>query len=181
MRAGPWRRLSTKELTLSNCGAGEDSWESLEQPGISNKSILKEINSEYSLEGLMQKLKPQYFGYLIWRANLLEKTLDSGKGWVQEEKGATEDELVGWHHWLNGQEFEQILGNSKGQGNLAAHGFTKSRIWLSKIFGIKWIQWSPDICTSTISAARLIFWLQGDPTSPFWRRSALGFLWKEWC
>ena len=99
---------------------------------------------------------------ILWlldvKSQLIGKDSDSGKGWGQEEKRATE-ELLGWHHWLNGQEFEQILGNSKGQGNLAVYEFTKSRIWLSKIFGIKWIQWSPYICTSTISAARLIFWL----------------------
>ena len=59
-----------------------------------DQSVLKEINPEYSLEGLMLKLKLQYFGYLMWRAYWLEKT-DSGKDWGQEEKGATEDEMVG--------------------------------------------------------------------------------------
>ena len=76
------------------------------------QSILKEISPEYSLEGLMLKLMLQYFGYLMWRAN-------SGKDWRQEEKGTTEDELVGWHHWLSGHEFEQALGNSEQQGSLA--------------------------------------------------------------
>ena len=56
----------------------------------SNQSILKEINPEYSLEGLMLKLKLQSFGYLMQRAN-------TGKDRGQEEKGATEDEMVGWH------------------------------------------------------------------------------------
>ena len=83
-----------------------------------DQSVLKEINPEYSLEGLMLKLKLQYFGYLMWRAYWLEKT-DSGKDWGQEEKGATEDEMVGWHHCLNGHEFEQVLGDSEGQGGLA--------------------------------------------------------------
>ena len=46
------------------------------------------------------------------------KDPDAGKDWGQEEKGATEDEMVGWHHWLNGHEFEQILGESEGQGSL---------------------------------------------------------------
>ena len=62
----------------------------------SNRSILQEINSEYSLEGLMLKQKLQYFGHLMQRADS-EKT-DDGKDWRQEEKGMTEDELVGWHH-----------------------------------------------------------------------------------
>ena len=63
----------------------------------SNQSILKEINPEYSLEGLMLKLKRQYFGHLMQRTDSLEKTLMLGKT-GQEEKGATEDEMVGWHH-----------------------------------------------------------------------------------
>ena len=70
----------------------------------SSQSILKEISPEYSLEGLMLKLKLQYFGHLMWRADSLED-LDAGKDWGQEEKGPTEDERVGWHHRLNGHEF----------------------------------------------------------------------------
>ena len=66
----------------------------------SNQSILKEISPECSLEGLMLKLKLQYFGH--W---LLGKDPDAGKDWRQEEKGTTEDEMVGWHHQLNGHEF----------------------------------------------------------------------------
>ena len=69
----------------------------------SNQSILKEINPEYSL---MLKLKLQYFGHLIQRAESREKT-DSGKDWRQEEKGAAEDEMVGWHHQLSGHESQQ--------------------------------------------------------------------------
>ena len=70
----------------------------------SNQSILKEISPEYSLEGLMLKLKLQYFGHLMRRADSLEKT-DVGRDWEQEEKGTTEDEMAGWHHRLNGLEF----------------------------------------------------------------------------
>ena len=61
----------------------------------SNQSILKKINTEYSLEGLMLKL--QYFGHLMRRADSLEKSLMLGKT-GQEEKGMTETEMVGWHH-----------------------------------------------------------------------------------
>ena len=71
----------------------------------SNHSNLKEINPGYSLEGLMLKLKLQYFGHLMWRTDSLENT-DAGKDWRQEKKGMTEDEIVGWHHRLNGHEFE---------------------------------------------------------------------------
>ena len=60
------------------------------------ESILKEINPEYSLEGLMLKL--QYFSHLMRRANSFEKTLMPGKISCWAEKGATEDEMVEWHH-----------------------------------------------------------------------------------
>ena len=72
----------------------------------SNQSILKEINPEYSLERLMLKLKLQYFGHLMRRVDSLEKTLMLGGIGGQEEKGTTEDEMAGWHHRLNGHEFE---------------------------------------------------------------------------
>ena len=71
----------------------------------SNQSILKEISPGCSLEGLMLKLKLQYFGHLMRRVDSLEKT-DAGRFWGQEEKGMTEDEMTGWHHQLDGHEFE---------------------------------------------------------------------------
>ena len=86
VRVGPQRRLSIKELMLSNCGAGEDlevSWTARR----SNQSILKEINPECSLEGLMLKLKLQYFGHLMRRTDSLEKTLMLGKVKAQGEGG----------------------------------------------------------------------------------------------
>ena len=64
----------------------------------SNQSILKEISPEYSLEGLMLKLKDWYFGHLMRRTHSIENTLMLGKDWKREEKGMTEDEMVGWHH-----------------------------------------------------------------------------------
>ena len=71
----------------------------------SNQSILKEISPGYSLEGMMLKLKLQYFGYLMRRVDSLEKT-DPGRDWGQGEKGTTEDEMAGWHHGLDGRESE---------------------------------------------------------------------------
>ena len=71
----------------------------------SNQSILKEISPGFSLEGMMLKLKLQYFGHLMQRVDSLEKP-DAGRDWRQEEKGMTEDEMAGWHHRLNGREFE---------------------------------------------------------------------------
>ena len=66
----------------------------------------------------MLKLKLQYFGHLMQRTNSLIKT-HAGKDSGQEEKGVTEDEIVGWHYRLNGHESEQTLGDSEGQGSLA--------------------------------------------------------------
>ena len=71
-----------------------------------SQSILKEISPGCSLEGLMLKLKLQYFGHLMQRVDSLEKTLMLGRDWGQEEKGTTEDEMAGWHHRLYGHEFE---------------------------------------------------------------------------
>ena len=84
----------------------------------SNQSILKEISPEYSLEGLMLKQKPILWppdakNWLIW------KDPDAGKDWKREEKGKTEDEIVGWHHQLDGHEFRWALGVGEGQGSLA--------------------------------------------------------------
>ena len=64
----------------------------------SNQSILKEINLEYSLEEMMLKLKLQFFGHLIRRADSLEKTLMLGKIEGRRRRGVAEDEMVGWHH-----------------------------------------------------------------------------------
>ena len=85
VRVGPQRRLSNEELMLSNCGAGEesirfarrlqDSWTARR----SNQSIIKEINTEYSLEGLILRLKLHYFGHLMQRTNSLEETMLLGK------------------------------------------------------------------------------------------------------
>ena len=82
----------------------------------------KEISPGCSLEGLMLKLKRQYFGYLMRRADSLEKTPDAGKDWGQEEKGTAEDAMVGWHHWLDGHEFGWTPGVGDGQGGLACCG-----------------------------------------------------------
>ena len=87
----------------------------------SNQSILKEISSGCSLEGLMLKLKLQYFGYLMRRADSFEDP-DVGKDWRQEEKGMTEDEMVRWHHRLNGHGFGWTPAVGDGHGGLACCG-----------------------------------------------------------
>ena len=102
----------------------------------SNQSNLNEINPEYSLKELMLKLKFQYFGHLIGKSWLIEKDPDAGKDWVQEEKGAAEGRMVGWHHWLNGHEFKQTPGDREGQGSLACcsswgHKESDTTLWVN--------------------------------------------------
>ena len=110
---------------LLNSGAGEDFW--------SNQSILKEISPEYSSEGLMLKLKLQYFGHLMRRADSLEKTLMLGR--IEgRRRGWRRDEMVGWHHQLDGHEFEQAPRDGVGHRETwraAVHGVAKSQARLS--------------------------------------------------
>ena len=88
----------------------------------SNQSILKEISLGCSLEGLMLKLKLP----ILWPPDvknwLIGKDPDAAKDWGQEEKGTTEDEMVGWHHRLNGHGFGWTPGVGDGQGGLACCG-----------------------------------------------------------
>ena len=84
----------------------------------SNQSILMEISPGCSFEGMMLKLKLQYFGHLMRRLDSLEKT-HAGRDWGQKEKGITEDEMAGMHHGLDGRESECTPGDGDGQGGLA--------------------------------------------------------------
>ena len=94
VRVGLWGKLSTKELLLLNCGVGEDSWV-LWTARRSNQLILKEINTEYSLEGLVLKLKLQYFGHLMRRADYWKRP------WCWERLRARgEGSDRGWDGWM---------------------------------------------------------------------------------
>ena len=88
----------------------------------SNQSILKEISSGCWLEGLMLKLKLQYFGHFMWRADSLEKTLMLGKTEGRRRMGMTEYKMVGWHHRLHGHGSGWTPGVADGQGGLACCG-----------------------------------------------------------
>ena len=87
----------------------------------SNQSILKEISPGCSLEGLMLKLKLQYFGHLMQRADLFEKSLMLGKIEGRRRRG-WQDEMVGWHHWLDWHGFGWTSGVGDGQGSLVCCG-----------------------------------------------------------
>ena len=98
----------------------------------SNQSILKEISPGCSLEGLMLKLKLQYFGHLMPNSWLIGKDPDAGREWGQEEKGTTEDEMAGWHHWqwTSLSELRELVIDREAW-HAAIHGVAKSRTQLS--------------------------------------------------
>ena len=118
VRVGPKRRLNTEELMLLNWGAREDSWEPLglqrDQPSGSYRKLILNCH----LKGWCWS----------WSSNTLATWCEEPihwrrpwcwEKWRQEEKGTAEDEMAGWHHWLNGCEFEQTPGDGERQGSLA--------------------------------------------------------------
>ena len=148
----------------------------------SNKSILKEINPEYSLEGLMLNLKLQYFGHLMQRANFLQMTLILGKIEGRRKRGW---QRTRWLYGINDSMDMSFapLGDGEGQGSLVccSHSFQKThQINLFWSF-LKSAEELMLLNCGVGEDSSESLGLQGDPTSPFWRRSALGFLWKEWC
>ena len=102
---------------LFDCGVGEDSWESLALQG--DKPVSPKGNQSWIFIG---RTDAEAEAPILWPRDaknwLLRKDPDSGKDWRWEEKRITEDEMVGWHLWLDGHEFEQALGVNDGQGNL---------------------------------------------------------------
>ena len=115
------RKMSAKELMLLNCGVGEDSWESLRwqgdptSPSWRNQSWVFIGQTDFEAETPIL-WPPEVKSWLIW------KDPDAGKDWGEEEKGTTEDGMVGWHHQLNGRGFGWTLGVGDGQGGLACWG-----------------------------------------------------------
>ena len=117
VRVGLWRKLNAEELMLLHCGVGEDSWESLGLQG--DQTVNPEGNQSWIFTG---RTDAEADTPILWPPDaknwLIGEDPDAGKDWRQEEKGMTEEEIVGWHHWLDGLEFEQAPGVGDGQGSL---------------------------------------------------------------
>ena len=118
VRFGLWRKLSAEELMLLNCGVGEDSWESLGQKEIQPVHSKGDQSWVFIGRNDAKAETP-----VLWpphaKSWLIGKDSDAGRGWRQEEKGMTEHEMAGWHHRLDGHEFEWTPGVGDGQGGLA--------------------------------------------------------------
>ena len=117
VRVGLWRKLSAEELMLLNCGAGEDSWESLDckeiQPVHSKGDQPWVFFGRNDVKAETPVLWPPHA-----KSWLIGKYSDAGRNWGQEEKGMTEDEMAGWYYQLDGRESEWTPGVGDGQGGL---------------------------------------------------------------
>ena len=128
--------LSTKELMLLNCGVGEDSWESLGLQGV--QPIHPKGNKSWIFIG---RIDAEAEAPILWppdaKSWLIGKDPDVGEDWRQEEKGTTEDEMVGWHHWLDGYEFWVSSGSQwwiEKSGMLQSMGLQRVRhYWVTEL------------------------------------------------
>ena len=143
VRVGLWRKLSAEELMLLNCGGGEDSWESL---GLQGDPVHSEGDQPWDFFG-RNDAKAETL--VLWpphsKSWLIGKDSDAGRDRGQEEKGMTEDETAGWHHWLNGRESEWTPGVGDGQGGLACCDSWGRRVghdWATELNWTEASKWS---------------------------------------
>ena len=134
VRVELWRKLSAKELMLLNYGVGEGSWESLDCKEI--QPVLSFLDSKGNQSWVfIGRTDARAETPILWPPHaknwLIGRESDAGRDWGQEAKGATGDEMAGWHHWLDGHEFGQELVIDREAWCAVIHGVTKSRTWLS--------------------------------------------------
>ena len=143
VRVGLWRKLSAEELMLLNCGVGEDSWEFLGLQG--DPTSLSKGNQSWIFIG---RTDAEVETPILWPPDvkiwLIWKDPDAGKDWGQEEKGMTEDGMVGWYHQLNGHGFGWTPGVGDGQGGLAfmLQSMGSQRVrhdWATELTELNWL------------------------------------------
>ena len=121
VRVGLQRKLNAEELMLLNCGVGKDPWESLGLQGDQSSQSSRTVYIQSWI--LIGRTDAEAETPILWPPDaknwLIGKDPAVGKDWRWEEKGTTEDEMVGWHHCLDEHEFEQAPGVGDGQGSLA--------------------------------------------------------------
>ena len=153
VRFGPWRRLSIEELMISNSVVLE---KTLESP-LNSKEI-KPVNLKGNQAWiLIGRTDTEAETPVFWLSDvnswLIGKVTDAGKNWGQKEKRASEDEMAGWHHWCNGHELGQTLGDGEREAWCAAvYGVTKSWTWLG--------DWTTKTCVPNLALTyfRSQFW-----------------------
>ena len=140
VRVGLWSKLSAEELMLLNCGVGEDFWESL---GLQGDPTSPLGDQSWVFIG---RTDAETESPTLWPPHakrwLIGKDPDAGKDWGQEEKGTTEDEMVGWHHRLDGLGLSKLreLVMDREAWRAMFHGVAKSRIWLSDWTELNWTE-----------------------------------------
>ena len=155
---------------LLNCGAGEDSWESLEWIARrSNQSVLKEISPEYSLEGLMLKRKLQYFGYLMGRTDSLEKTLILEKIEGRRRRGW---ERMRWLDGSTGSWLDGITGSMDMSLSKLWKLVMEREAWSAAVHGVAeldttdWLNWTELSCFYAPRCSHYTKLVFLSPTSP---------------
>ena len=157
VRVGLWRKLSAEELMLLNCGVGKDSWESLGLQEI--QPVHSKGDQSWDFFG---RTDAKAETLVLWpphvKSWLIGKDSDDGRDWGQEEKGTTEDEMAGWHHWLDGHEFGWTSGvGDDGQGGLACYN-SWGRKELDTTERLNWTELKRNVDRSLSKKEVRIFW-----------------------
>ena len=170
VRVGLWRKLSTEELRLLNCGVGEDSWESLGLQGDPTSPFFhSKRNQSWVFFGRNDSKAETP---VLWppheKSWLTEKDPDTGRDWGQEEKGTTEDEMAGWHHRLNGRKSEWTPGVGDGQGGLACCD-SWGRKESDMTERLNWTSWTEHSCSDlkVLLPSKFLWVCQRDPVNYF--------------
>ena len=177
VKVGLWRKLSTEKLMLLNCGVGETLESPLDCKEI--QPVHPKGNQSWIFFG---RTGAEAETPIFWPSDvkswLIRKDPDTRKDWGQQEKGTTQDEMVGWQHWLNGHEFEQGLGVGDGQGSLACyspwgHKESDTTEWLN------WVDANKPSKLTFISSLNLLWYRQNLTVDSFLQVNLfLAILWE---